>query len=82
VVIPKTEGAHTVGEFQPISLFNGVFKVITKVLATRLLNKIDNLINPSNTAFIKGRPILDSVEFVQEIITTVPKTVGQDYYSN
>jgi len=59
-----------------------VFKVIAKVLTTRLMNKIDNLIDPSNTAFIKGRPILDSVEFVQEIITTMPKTVGRDYYSN
>ena len=36
-LIPKSPGADSVDEFRPIILFNSLYKIITKVLTSRLL---------------------------------------------
>jgi len=35
-LIPKMEGASMVNEFQPISVLNAIFNIISKVLANRI----------------------------------------------
>ncbi len=59
-LIPKKEGAIVANDFRPISLINGVQKIISKVLANRLKGVLDDVISPSQAAFLKGRSILDS----------------------
>lgn len=70
VLISKTEGASLVNDFRPISLLNGIFKVIMKVLANRLRTLLPQLIADSQSAFLAGRSALDNVACVQEIIAT------------
>ena len=38
VLLSKVEGAHKVKQFRPIMLGNFLFKIITKIIATRLVN--------------------------------------------
>ncbi len=59
-LIPKKSGACTMRDFRPICLENSIIKILSKVLATRLQRFLDLLINPFQTAFIKGRSILDN----------------------
>ena len=59
--MPKIEGARRIGDLRPISLINGILKIIFKVLVGRLKKKINDLIDSSQYAFLYGRSIMDSV---------------------
>lgn len=47
VLIPKREGAQDISDFRPISLLNGVYKIITKVIANRMADIVKTIIDPS-----------------------------------
>nr|CAD1825938.1 unnamed protein product [Ananas comosus var. bracteatus] len=59
-LIPKKNEALLAKDYRPISLVHSMVKLISKVLASRLQNYMDDLINPHQTAFIKGRRIFDN----------------------
>ncbi|RVW61121.1 hypothetical protein CK203_020538 [Vitis vinifera] len=52
-------GGRGLGDYRPISLLGGLYKLLAKVLANRLKKIIDKVISPDQNAFIKGRQILD-----------------------
>ncbi len=58
--IPKKTGTLTARDLRPISLVHGMSKLLSKVLAIRLQPLLPHLINPHQTAFIKGRHIMDN----------------------
>lgn len=58
--IPKKPAVSTARDLRPISLVHSMAKIISKVLACRLQSFLNLLINPFQTAFIKGRHILDN----------------------
>ncbi len=59
-LIPKKAAPLDIRDYRPISLVNGTAKIISKVLATRLQGVLGDLINPCQTAFIKGRSLMDN----------------------
>ena len=61
VLIPKKVGSRDVRDYRPISLVNGMYKILSKVLANRLSSVVEKLISKPQNAFVKGRQILDSV---------------------
>ena len=46
-LIPKKNAASEVRDFRPISLVGGVYKIIVKVLATRLRTVMEEIISTS-----------------------------------
>ncbi|GJY46405.1 putative RNA-directed DNA polymerase, eukaryota, reverse transcriptase zinc-binding domain protein [Tanacetum coccineum] len=68
VLIPKKFDPIGFSDFKPISLIGCVYKVISKILASRLAKVIDSIIGPNQSAFIKGRQILDGCLIANEII--------------
>jgi hypothetical protein len=54
ILIPKKDGALSIGDFRPISLIHGVAKIVTKVLALHLTPFLSELISPCQSAFIKN----------------------------
>ncbi|GJS59029.1 hypothetical protein Tco_0653813 [Tanacetum coccineum] len=51
VLIPKTLDPKVVNDYRPISLIGCLYKVVTKILASRLLMVISDLISDVQTAF-------------------------------
>ncbi|KAL0354347.1 UNVERIFIED_CONTAM: hypothetical protein Sangu_1016000 [Sesamum angustifolium] len=60
-LIHKVRTPHSVAEFRPISCCNVIYKVITKILVSRIRESLDLLISPSQNAFVPGRLISDNV---------------------
>ena len=54
-------------DFRPISLSNVTYKIISKVLATRLKPILSDIVSENQTAFTLGRFIIDYVHIVHSI---------------
>jgi hypothetical protein len=53
-------------DFRPISLVHSVAELITKLLANRLSQRLNDMVSPIQSAFIKGRFIQDNFMLVQQ----------------
>ncbi|XP_077232359.1 uncharacterized protein LOC143869136 [Tasmannia lanceolata] len=60
-LIPKCSGASSPNHFRPISLCNFFYKIISKLLASRLSKVLNRIVSPNQSAFIKDRLIQDNV---------------------
>ncbi|KAJ0920733.1 putative RNA-directed DNA polymerase [Helianthus annuus] len=60
-------------EYRPINLIGVISKTISKILANRLKMVIGTIISENQTAFLKGRYILDSPLMLNEIMAWIKK---------
>ena len=67
-LIPKIPMARDMKNFRPISLSNCAIKIFSKAMTTRVSPLCDKLISSNQTAFIKGRFILESVVTAHEVL--------------
>ena len=67
-LIPKEKEANSFDRFRPISLCNIGFKIITKIMASRLKHILPRLIPENQGGFVKGRKIWENIILVQEAI--------------
>ena len=67
-LIPQVKGADLITQFRPIALINNFAKLPAKGLATRLSPIAHRVISLFQSAFIKGRYILDGVLCLHEIV--------------
>jgi hypothetical protein len=80
-LVPKGSDADKIQKYRPICLFNVVFKIITKILCNRLIAIVEKVIKNSQTAFIKGRYILDGVVSLHEILNEIHRKKKMGSYS-
>ncbi|GJU32050.1 RNA-directed DNA polymerase, eukaryota [Tanacetum coccineum] len=76
-LIPKVSGATLVTDFRPISLIGCQYKIISKILANRLSMVIGSCVSPEQSAFIKGRNILDGPLILSEVMAWYRKRKKQ-----
>lgn len=67
-LIPKLESPQRLNDFRPISLIGSMYKVLAKLLASRLQNVIGTVISDSQSTFVKGRQILDEILIANELV--------------
>ncbi|RAL42604.1 hypothetical protein DM860_017149 [Cuscuta australis] len=53
-LIPKVDSPESPKDFRPIDCCNVVYKVISKIICSRLKDVLAHLINPNQSAFIEG----------------------------
>ena len=68
VLIPKLSNPTFVNHYRPISLYNVVYKIISKLLVEKLRPLLDKLISPTQSTFIPNRWIAENQIIVQELL--------------
>ncbi|PNX74297.1 ribonuclease H [Trifolium pratense] len=76
-LIPKVNSPFSLGDFRPISLLGCLYKLIAKVLTNRLAKVMNSLIATNQSAFIKGRNLVDGVLVVNEVVDLARRS-GKD----
>lgn len=71
--LPKTKSLNGFSNQRPISLVHGLYKIIAKLLSTRLKLVIPQMINANQKAFITKRRILDGFIITNEMVYKVKK---------
>ncbi|XP_074579559.1 uncharacterized protein LOC141836051 [Curcuma longa] len=72
-LIPKTNHAATIHDYKPISYYTVFYKVISKLLASRLAEVTGILLHPAQTAFVRDQLIIDNIHLEQELLRRYTK---------
>ena len=67
-LIPKVNASMSLKQYRPISLLGSLYKLLSKVLANRLSKVMNSIISVSQSAFLKGRHLVDGVLIVNEVV--------------
>lgn len=67
-LVPKIKEANQIQQYRPICLLNVSYKIFTKVATNRISSVADHLVNPTQTAFMRRRNILDAVVIIHETV--------------
>ena len=60
-LIPKVNNPEKVSNFRPISLYNVIYKIISKVIANRLKPMLNSIISETQSVFIVDRLISNNI---------------------
>ncbi len=72
-LIPKVRDPSKLEQYRPISLVGALYKIISKVLASKLKKVLPAIVDESQSAFLKNRGILDSVLMANEVVEDLRK---------
>ncbi|KAJ9557801.1 hypothetical protein OSB04_012415 [Centaurea solstitialis] len=73
-LIPKSGNPLGLNDFRQISLIGILYKLISKVLAERMKKVIGGMISIEQSAFLKGRSILDGILIANEMVDFLKKS--------
>jgi hypothetical protein len=77
-LLPKNSDANQISQYRPICLLRCIYKLLTKVLTSRVEPFLDKIISINQNAFMKKRNIVDGIMSLHEIMhhTHVKNHIG------
>ncbi|XP_071689267.1 uncharacterized protein [Rutidosis leptorrhynchoides] len=72
-LVPKRSNPTSLNNYRPISLIGSYYKIIAKILSNRLKKVVPNLVGFKQSAFIKGRNILDGALKINKTLEFIRK---------
>lgn len=75
-LVPKHAGASLITDYRPISCLNTVYKVVSRLLVRRLKPMLPSLIVPNQTAFVRGRLLVENTSLAGELVNGYHKNKG------
>lgn len=75
-LVPKFPGASKVSDYRPISCLNTIYKVVSRLLVARLKPFLPSFILPCQTAFVKGRLLIENTSLASELVNGYHKNKG------
>jgi len=73
-LVPKAEESNTPDKYRPIALCNIIYKIVSKVIATRLKPLLPLIISPEQSGYVEGWQIMDGIILTHEIIHSLKQT--------
>ena len=67
-LVPKSGNVSSPADFRPISCCNVIYKVLSKILASRFAQVLHEMVSPMQNAFLGGRYMSDNINLVQELL--------------
>ena len=77
VLIPKNERPTSFKMYRPISLYTVFYKIVTKIIVTRLQALLLDLIGPQQTSFVLARHITENINIAQEVVHSMRRKMGK-----
>lgn len=74
-MIPKVSSPATFADMRPISLCNFIYKIISRVISSRLECILPRIISPNQGAFVKGRNIVETISMASEMMKEIGRKV-------
>lgn len=75
-LIPKLKSPEKVSQLRPISLCNVHYKIVTKVIANRIKEFLDQVIGQEQSSFVPQRQIVDNIVTYQEALHSMRSKKG------
>lgn len=75
-LVPKRPGATAITDYRPISCLNTLYKVIARLLVRRIKPLLPSIIVPNQTAFVKGRLIVENTVLAGELVNGYHRKKG------
>lgn len=76
-LVPKIAKPRKVTNYRPISLYNVVYRIVTKAIANRLKPILSQIISLNQSAFIHSRLITDNVIIGYECLHKIRNSKGK-----
>ncbi|KAL5569507.1 hypothetical protein UlMin_026082 [Ulmus minor] len=76
IQVPKGQNPKTTNQFRPIAVCNVIYKVISNLLANRVMPLLDKLICLTQNDFMPGRSIHNNSVLIQDVIHALKKKRG------
>ncbi|GJY14190.1 RNA-directed DNA polymerase, eukaryota, reverse transcriptase zinc-binding domain protein [Tanacetum coccineum] len=67
-LVPKSKNPRKTSDYRPIACCEVIYKCISKVITNRIKKVLKELVDPNQSAFIKGRQICDNILLIQELM--------------
>ena len=76
-LVPKEANPTSFARFIPISLCNSSYKILTKIIASRLKKNLPKFISSNQGGFMQDKQIMNNIVLVQEVIHSSIKVKGK-----